>query len=91
MIRKCDDCGEPYTYQRRASRFCSTKCRTRNTRRPAEIDPTKFEPDDPNDPVAILQERRAAKLAGDDQALAEAMAKWDALPPSVTDPKGVRW
>jgi hypothetical protein len=94
MQRHCDECGEPYEFQRRASRFCSTKCRTRATRRSAEaVDRSRFfVPDDTEtDPVHILQQRRDAKMRGDDQALAYWMARWNALPPSVTSPNPENW
>jgi hypothetical protein len=49
-----------------------------------------FVPDD-NDPVHILQMRAQAKRDGDDTALAFWVAKWNALPPSVTNPRVDTW
>ena len=33
MQRPCDECGTPYEAKRPTSRFCSTRCRTRQTRK----------------------------------------------------------
>lgn len=33
MQRNCDECGMPYQAQRPTSKFCSTRCRTRQTRK----------------------------------------------------------
>jgi hypothetical protein len=33
MQRPCDECGTEYQAQRATSRFCSTRCRTRQTRK----------------------------------------------------------
>lgn len=33
MQRNCDECGTAYQAQRATSRFCSTRCRTRQTRK----------------------------------------------------------
>ena len=91
MIRKCDECGRSYEYQRRASRFCGTTCRTRHTRRPGaeKVDPSKFfVPDDPdNDVVCLLKARADAKRSGDAEALAVAMAKWDAYRARNPEPR----
>jgi hypothetical protein len=99
MKRKCDRVGCPnvYEYQRRSSRFCSTACRSANAGKPKpvkrRVKDAMFVPDDPDhDPVEILRERRAAKrLPGGEsnEAYARAMAKWNALPWSVRDPRGV--
>ena len=45
MQRACDECGTTYVAQRPTSRFCSTRCRTRQTRkRAAGIDTSKPTP-----------------------------------------------
>lgn len=35
VTRPCDECGQPYAAQRKTSKFCSTRCRTRACRRTA--------------------------------------------------------
>jgi hypothetical protein len=95
MIRNCDTCGEKYEAQRPQSRFCSTKCRVKNNGKPKPVDDwlrrrNFFVPDE-NDPIEILRARVRAKRNGDEQAYARAMARWEALPPSVTNPNPENW
>jgi hypothetical protein len=97
MLRKCDNpkCRKPYQAILPTSRFCSDRCRAQNKGAPKPERARQREfyvPDDPDtDPVHILQQRRQARIDGDDQALAYWMARWNALPPSVTNPNADRW
>ena len=97
MIRKCDrpGCPNEYEYTRRSSRFCSDRCRAKNNGAPKPEDRRQpmFVPDE-NDPVEILQQRKAARtliaegrVAEGEAALATAMRKWDKLSWDVRDPK----
>lgn len=36
VVRRCDECGEPYEAKRARSRFCGVNCRNAYGRRPAE-------------------------------------------------------
>jgi hypothetical protein len=62
------------------------------------VDQREFFVPDPDDPVEILKERLSAKrlmaegrIAEGEAAYATAMAKWYALPPSVTSPHADLW
>jgi hypothetical protein len=103
--RNCDQCDKRYEAQRPTSRFCSANCRVKNNGKPKPEDvawPPKenfplapppmpmFKPDE-NDPIEILRGRRRAKRAGDWRAYDRAIARWNALPPSVTDPHPENW
>ncbi|MDQ6524315.1 hypothetical protein RB608_11920 [Nocardioides sp. LHD-245] len=45
--RPCDECGTPYEAQRRTSKYCSTKCRTRVSRRTSKAPAAKSKALDP--------------------------------------------
>jgi hypothetical protein len=103
-IRKCDNpkCRKPYQFSKPQSRFCSDSCRAANKGAPKPERARQrewFVSDHPDtDPIEILKMRRDAKrLLADgridegNEAYARAMALWNALPPSTTNPNAETW
>jgi hypothetical protein len=46
---------------------------------------------DPSDPIYILQQRAKARREDNEEAWRYWMGRWEALPPSVTNPSVETW